>query len=295
MPTLDMDGLPLVLDEDGLPLDDAESYDRAGLEYPLELWQPAAVDGQVYEVGVLPLSLRADVLENVRAAQGGFLAKYLLPHVVEREQQNNPSAKGSEAWGWLPPPLLNEGRKVQTNWLHDFLLNPTVIRPAAVMRMPRYNLSPDEAAMLVRYFAMISDGEYPYEFRSRRQADYLTAAQQRYQAQLPVGPEPNSAEVRTRLGDALRIVKDANYCIKCHRVGDYEPQTCRPRQGARSRSGVSASAARLRTRLDRQSQSAPAVYRHADQHSLRSRTPGFGRDLSRPVSGYQYRTSRSSG
>ena len=225
MPTLDMDGLPLVLDEDGLPLDDAEPYDRAGLEYPLDLWQPAAVDGHVYEVGVLPLSVRADVLENVRAPQGGFLAKYLLPHVVKREQQNNPSAKGSEAWGWLPPPLLHEGRKVQSGWLHDFLLNPTVIRPAAVMRMPRYNLSPDETAMLVRYFAMVDGAEYPYEFRSRRQADYLAAAEQRYRAQLPAGSDPNSAEARTRLGDAWRIVTDANYCIKCHRVADYEPQT----------------------------------------------------------------------
>lgn len=223
-PALDRDGFPLVLDEDGLPLDDEDSYDRAGLEYPLELWRPAAVDGQTYEVGVLPLNVGVKALENVRAADGGFLAKYLLPHVVRRERENNPAAKGSEAWGWLPPPLLNEGRKVQTGWLHDFLLNPTPIRPAAVMRMPRYNLSAEEAAALVRYFASVDGVDFPYESRLRRQADYLTAAQQRYEAALSGDPEASNNEVRTRLGDALRIVQDANFCVKCHRVGRFEPE-----------------------------------------------------------------------
>ena len=61
-------------------------------------------------------------------------------------KKTNPQVKGSEAWGWLPPPLMDEGEKVQTDWLHGFLMDPTPIRPAVVMRMPNFHMSSDEAA-----------------------------------------------------------------------------------------------------------------------------------------------------
>ena len=56
---------------------------------------------------------------------------------------------------------MNEGNKVQTQWLHDFLLNPYPIRPAVVLRMPRFNMSSEEASQLANYFAAVDDAQYP--------------------------------------------------------------------------------------------------------------------------------------
>jgi hypothetical protein len=55
----------------------------------------------------------------------------------------------------LPPPLLREGEKVQPAWLFQFLRDPFEIRPLTVLRMPRFNMSEDEAMDLVNYFAAV--------------------------------------------------------------------------------------------------------------------------------------------
>jgi hypothetical protein len=141
-------------------------------------------------------------------AVGGDLPRWIYPVVVADELEVNPNAKAEEAWGWLPPTLIGEGRKVQTQWLHDFLLNPYPIRPAVVLRMPKFNMSSDEASKLAHYFAARDGAEYPFEFDSRQQADYLAAADQGHPS---------------RLADALKIITDNNYCVKCHLLGEYSP------------------------------------------------------------------------
>ena len=216
MPSVgDADGLPVAYDSEGDPIEEDGQYDPATLEYPFDLWRPAILEGNIYEVGVLPLNLTADAVENRAPSDGGFLAKYLLPRVTEREKQINPAAKGTEAWGWLPPPLVGEGLKVQPEWLHNFLLDPYPIRPATVLRMPRFLMSPAEATALVNYFAAKDNAEYPYEYTERRTEWHVADANRNYQAA--------AGEARTRFGDAMKIVTDKNYCIKCHIVGDYVP------------------------------------------------------------------------
>ena len=64
------------------------------------------------------------------SGRGGDLGHWIYPVVVADELKINPNAKAEEGWGWLPPPLIGEGKKVQTKWLHDFLLEPMAIRPA---------------------------------------------------------------------------------------------------------------------------------------------------------------------
>src|SRR3990172_10948334 len=96
---------------------------------------------------------------------------------MEKKKKTTPAAKGSEAWGWLPPPLDNEGGKVQTDWLHGFLMDPTAIRPAVVMRMPNFHMSTDEAGKLVNYFAAASGAQFPYEYKPEQQASYLAQAE----------------------------------------------------------------------------------------------------------------------
>ncbi|HUG69252.1 MAG TPA: hypothetical protein VMM76_15985, partial [Pirellulaceae bacterium] len=171
---------PLIYDDYGDPIEDEDLYSPSKLEFPFDLWRPTAIGGNAYQVGVLPLNVRAPQIEKRYSTRGGFLAKYLLQPVVQREKQVNPAAKGTEAWGWLPPPLVNEGAKVQSSWLHDFLLNPYPIRPAVVLRMPRFNMSPDEATKLVNYFAAIDNVDYPYDSSERRQENHLDSLEAAY-------------------------------------------------------------------------------------------------------------------
>jgi hypothetical protein len=103
---------------------------------------------------------------------------------------------------------VGEGKKVQTDWLHNFLLDPFPIRPAVVLRMPKFNMSPADATALVNYFAAVDGAEYPYDFDPRTRETYLADA---------------NASHPDRLGDALKIVVDGNYCVKCHLIGDYDP------------------------------------------------------------------------
>ena len=107
------------------------------------------------------------------------------------------------------PPLMDEGIKVQTDWLHEFLMDPTSIRPAVVLRMPNFHMSSDEASKLVDYFAAASNAEFPYEYRQQQRASYL--------AEVSHGGDD-------RLSMAMNIVVNGQYCVKCHMVGDFKPQ-----------------------------------------------------------------------
>ncbi|MDA1052017.1 MAG: hypothetical protein O3C40_16245 [Planctomycetota bacterium] len=207
---------PLIYDDFGDPIEDAAEYSPSKLEFPFDLWLPTTIGGNTFDVGVLPLNVRTPQIEKKYSTRGGFLAKYLLQPVVQREKQVNPAAKGTEAWGWLPPPLVGEGAKVQTSWLHDFLLNPYPIRPAVVLRMPRFNMSPDEATKLVNYFAAIENVDYPYDSSPRQQENYLSSLEAAYQQA--------TGGAGTRLGDAMKVVTNNNYCVKCHLIGDFEPK-----------------------------------------------------------------------
>ncbi len=212
MPTRDEEtGEPRLVDEDGLPIepDDTESDPY----YEFQLYEHAVVSGAPRVVGLQNLMVAADretgglKRGTAHAGLGGDLAKYLYPRVIADERQRNPAVVATEAWGWLPPPLHHEGAKVQTDWLHDFLMDPTRIRPAVVMRMPNFHMSSEEASKLVNYFAAKSNAEFPYEYNTRRRGGYL--------AQLEAAhPE--------LLDDAMRIVTDGNYCVKCHSIGDYD-------------------------------------------------------------------------
>ena len=193
---------------------------------------------------------------------GGDLAKYLYPHVIAEEKKTNPNVVATEAWGWLPPPLHHEGEKVQTDWLHDFLMDPTQIRPAVVLRMPNFHMSSDEASKLVNYFAAKSNAEFPYEYNVRRRRGYLAELEQSHPA---------------LLNDAMKIVTDGNYCVKCHSVGDYQVKGAPKTLGSEFGPGLSPVAAGLCAALGRQSAAHLAVHRHAGQHTVRSEAAEFRR------------------
>ncbi len=253
------DGTVLVLDEEGDPIDPEEEYDPDTLQYPFDLWQPLAFEGKAYEVGVRRLDVPAADIKQRWPAKGGDLTRWLLPRVVEIEKQSNPAANGTEAWSWLPPPLVGEGRKVQPDWLHSFLLEPYKIRPATFLRMPKFNMSPDEATQLVNYFAAQDAAEYPFEFDDRILANHLPEKEAMFAAHATGG--------KTRLEQAMQIVTDKNYCIKCHLIGEFMPEST-VRIGARPIKSTIPPAAGVRAELDRQSETDSALHRDARQCSV---------------------------
>ncbi len=218
-------GTPRILDEEGDPIEEDLTYDPATLIYPFEIWQPALIDGNPYQVGVTPLEIEATWIKQRSATFGGDLTHWLLPRAVELEKQANPQADGKQAYGWLPPPLVNEGEKVQTEWLYGFLLEPFPIRPAVLMRMPKFNLAPHEATALVNYFAAKENVDYPYEFSAAMQNDRLDAEDASYEAALQEVPKDERPAGETRFDHVMNIVTSNDYCVQCHMVADFVPKT----------------------------------------------------------------------
>jgi cytochrome c551/c552 len=209
MPILDsVTGRPQLVDEDGVPIeeDDTESL----VHRPFMLWHDALIDGEPRQVGGQNLFVPQDALAAGRhyPGRGGDLARLLFPVVIADEKEINPNVKPDDAWGWLPPPLVGEGKKVQSAWLHKFLLNPHPIRPPAVLRMPRFHFNSAEAADLVNYFAVVDGADYPYVYDPRLDESAVAAKE---------------AVMPGHLEGALKIVTNNNYCVKCHLVGSYAP------------------------------------------------------------------------
>lgn len=214
MPALDnADGHFMIWDEDWEPIDPEDLAEVPVQErfYPIQLWQPALIEGNVHTSG-RTLGIPATAITERLPAFGGDLALYLLPRVTALEKAENPNANATESWGWVPPPLTGEGKKVEPDWLYGYLLDPYPIRPAVFLRMPKFNMSSDEATKLVNYFAAKDNVDYPFEYDPRKQDRHLARAEQEF------------AGKGDRLDAAMKIVTNANYCVKCHLVGDYMPE-----------------------------------------------------------------------
>lgn len=223
MPTIENDGYPRVFDLEQELLYEEDSYTSDDVLYSFDIWKPTLIDGHDYQVGSAMLVPGTQITKRF-PTKGGLLAKYLLPRVVAREQQVNPNAKGSEAWGWVPPPLVGQGGKTQTEWLHSFLMDPHMIRPAVVLRMPNFSMTSEEAQDLVNYFSAIDQVEYPYVFNERRESEYLRAQESQYlQLLQSESVSINEDGVSPRFSDAMKIVTSSNYCVKCHIIGEYTP------------------------------------------------------------------------
>jgi len=203
MPQLDEDGELLVVDDD---------EDEQGNEiylYAFTLWEPVAIGGEVWPVGGADVLVWGPQIVARRPAWGGTFARLLYPIALDRARESGAAVAGPEARGWLPPPLVGEGSKVHPAWLHDYLLAPRAIRPACLLRMPRYNMSSEEAGKLAGYFAAAAGAEFPYS--------PVTIS-------LGGDPEQDDAERLARYDAAMRIVTDGKtYCAKCHLIGSAGP------------------------------------------------------------------------
>jgi mono/diheme cytochrome c family protein len=178
------------------------------LRRPFLLWEDAVLDGQVYYAGPKPVGIPEKMVDPSRSqpAWGGDLARLMIPVIFEPIKRNiKQDLSGNGVWALVPPPLIGQGRKVQTAWMKEFLLDPYPIRPSVQLRMPKFNMSPDEALKIAEYFAAVDGVSSPYVYE----------ATPRDQAALSSG---SSAEYRE---GALKIV--TKVCSQCHLFGDFVP------------------------------------------------------------------------
>jgi mono/diheme cytochrome c family protein len=83
----------------------------------------------------------------------------------------------------LSPPLLynekekvGEGARVQTDWLHGFLKDPSKkIRPWLEVRMPTFEFTEDETNTVTQYFASLDKVSFPYEQKPTLQPQMVAA------------------------------------------------------------------------------------------------------------------------
>lgn len=128
---------------------------------------------------------------------GGTFAHVLIPYLQKKDAKaygkfGDPTDKQVQyAWAAAPPSLATEGEKVQPDWLYQFLLNPHMIRPLTVLRMPRFNMSSDEATALVNYFTSTEKATnpgigltYPYVAIPQRADGYIREKTAEYVARL---------------------------------------------------------------------------------------------------------------
>lgn len=114
-----------------------------------------------------------------------------------------------EALAFTPPVLYGEGKKVQPQWLFDFLQNPISLRPWLTVRMPRFEIDEDDATVLTKYFMSVDKEAYPYLRILERKDSYRDA-------KLKLDPEYYTKAKN------LMDSKDVN-CISCHVRGDVQP------------------------------------------------------------------------
>lgn len=84
-------------------------------------------------------------------------------HAIEKNKEGHILSYYKDDLNMGPPNLNTEGAKVQSDWLHAYLLNPSVkIRPWHVLRMPNFKMSNEEATILTKYFAAYDKAAYPF-------------------------------------------------------------------------------------------------------------------------------------
>ncbi|MFO0909274.1 MAG: c-type cytochrome [Isosphaeraceae bacterium] len=177
-------------------------------ELTVQLWKPATIRGYTFNTGDT-LTLDSTKLK-VTDAEGGNFAWLFATYQAEKT-----GGEFASFWNRLPPPLLREGKKVQTPWLTGFLKEPYPIRPAVNLRMPRFHYqtaddsASDETSALANYFAAVDNTEFPYQSIPQRTDAYLATREAKHSGYLSSGWSMMTAK--------------GSPCLACHAIGQFKP------------------------------------------------------------------------
>jgi hypothetical protein len=187
---------------------DPEEADPEFREYAFDLWENAEIGGRYKLTGVNGRYTIPELsIKEVLPGRGGNFTEWLVPRLTE-ELTAGDRSKARQA---APPPLYKEGVKVQTPWLYRFLKNPEQLRFTTVLRMPKFNMSDEEAQTLANYFAAVENVPYPYQRIPQQEPTYLAHRNQLFQ-------EVFGDQEETYLSESWNTL-NAPLCIKCHSVG----------------------------------------------------------------------------
>jgi cytochrome c2 len=177
-------------------------------EHGFDLWETAEFGTGEDMKRLLPgerITVPHSQLVKYESGRGGAFAEWLVENLMETKTGGNRSL----AWQASPPPLYQEGGKVQTSWLYQFLLEPGKIRHTTVLRMPRFNMSEEEARVLANYFAAADGAEFPYQENPSTDADYLSIREAELAHAQLLG------EGQSYLNESWRTL-NGPLCGKCH-------------------------------------------------------------------------------
>ena len=189
-------------------------------EYVFELWETLKIASKDF-LPTYKFIFPAANLESFEPARGGKYAEWLVKTLVATNQ----AKENTLAWQMSPPPLYKEGTKVQTPWLFNFLKNPGKIRHTTVLRMPRFNMSDEEAQSLANYFAAVDGMPYPYQLIAEREPAYLRQQDADFHATFP-------AKTDDYLSESWKML-NVQLCIKCHSVGGNQVKVTDPSKDIR--------------------------------------------------------------
>ncbi len=217
------DGQPVTIE--GMPkgvLEDEDASGKPVKKVIVQLWKPVTIRGYTFNVGDT-LQVNPDRVTTARAEGGDFAWLYSIT-MAEKS-----GAQVDQLWNRLPPPLLREGKKVQTPWLTSFLQDPYAIRPAAQLRMPRFHYGSTaeevseerptsegskareeargETRDIANYFAGRDGAEFPYQAIPEREQAYLEAEEKAH---------------KDYLNGGWQIITKG-LCVQCHAIGSYKP------------------------------------------------------------------------
>lgn len=202
--------------------DPARIPGEPGLHY-FNNWDHLDINGTLVEPSSRQVRFSDADLLSLTPGRGGTFAEWLFRYIKDEMRKTTPQFTPKEsntARHRLPPVLYREGYKAQTPWLYHFLRNPHPIRPMAVLRMPRFNMSAADARALANYFAAADGLPYPYQDIPQRRPEYIAEQDRKYRSLYP--PD---AEFPDYLSQAWKmLVNEKFYCRGCHSVGGYAMQ-----------------------------------------------------------------------
>lgn len=149
-----------------------EDFTQPPLKAMLDQARPPRTDDPEHDAEILKhnflqaIKAREKSLDVAGGTFGDLLVEYLQHYAnrpnapAEMKAKYNPS-DDSNFRIMVPPLLLREGERTRPEWLAEWLRNPTQVRQMTFMRMPKFNMSQDEAQALVAYFGGVDRQQNP--------------------------------------------------------------------------------------------------------------------------------------